>query len=190
MPSVQKEGVMPGFVNRFKAAAAEVERARQAEFERLVAVPPAADLAADLMPAFGPHGAKRGKPLTKDDIAGWMIRDYRLGFRERALCLTKLSGPIAEALQVLAHAELVYVTTHSEAPDNWRATSLGLASLANGTYRQRISERTDAAPAVAADPPGRQSTAERLQELQTLRAANVISEGEYSAKRAQIINDL
>jgi hypothetical protein len=67
---------------------------------------------------------------------------------------------------------------------------LGLASLANGTYRQRISERTGAAPAVAADPPGPQSTAERLQELQTLRAANVISEGEYSAKRAQIINDL
>jgi hypothetical protein len=184
---------MPGFAKKFKAVSAEVKRARQAEFERLIAVPPAADLAADLLPAFGPHGAKRGKPLTADDLAGWMIRDYRLNFRERALCLVKLGGPIAEALQVLAHAELVHVTSRGEAPDNWRATSLGLASLANGTYRQRISERNGAAPtspAASAETQPRQSTAERLQQLQNLRAANAISESEYSAKRAQIISEL
>ena len=177
---------MPGFGKKLKALTDEVKRARQAEFERLVAVPPAADLAAELMPAFGPHGPKRGKPLTIDDVAGWMIRDYRLNFRERALCLTKLSGPIAEALQVLAHAELVYVTTDGDAPDHWRATNVGLASLANGTYRQRISERNSSATAA----PPHQSTVERLQELETLRAADVISESEYHAKRAQIISEI
>jgi hypothetical protein len=189
-PEKREEGVMPGFVKRFKAATAEVKRARQVEFERLVAMPPAAELAAQLLPAFGPHGAKGGKPLTTDDLANWMIRDYRLNFRERALFLTKLGGPIAEALRVLAHAELVCVTKRSEAPDNWRATKLGLESLARGTYRQRISERNGAAPMAAAGAPPRQSTAARLQELQALRAADAISESEYSAKRAQIISEL
>jgi pyruvate/2-oxoglutarate dehydrogenase complex dihydrolipoamide acyltransferase (E2) component len=43
------------------------------------------------------------------------------------------------------------------------------------------------APAVAAP---QMSTAQRLQELETLRATAAISEDEYNAKRQQIINDL
>jgi len=42
---------------------------------------------------------------------------------------------------------------------------------------------------VAVTPP-RQSTAQRLQELETVRATGAVSEAEYSAKREQIINEI
>jgi hypothetical protein len=49
------------------------------------------------------------------------------------------------------------------------------------------------APAPAAPPvgaPPTPSTAQRLQEIETLRAMGTISEDEYAAKRAQIIAEL
>ena len=93
-----------------------------------------------------------------------------------------------EALQVLEHAELVYLTVESEGPDNWRATRSGLAALAGGSnvVTQRITERTSAAPV---SPPA-QSTAHRLQELEGLRATGVISQAEYTAKRERIIDEI
>ncbi|MGB8407316.1 MAG: SHOCT domain-containing protein, partial [Mycobacterium sp.] len=45
-----------------------------------------------------------------------------------------------------------------------------------------------AAPAAPAAPAP--SAAQRLQELETLHATGTISEGEYAAKRAQIIAEL
>jgi hypothetical protein len=47
--------------------------------------------------------------------------------------------------------------------------------------RQRIAQRNGAAPA---------STTQRLQELESLRASGVISEVEYTAKRAQIVSEI
>jgi hypothetical protein len=97
----------------------------------------------------------------------------------------RLEAPVREALQVLEHAELVYITVREESADNWRATRLGLEALRGGyeVVRQRIKERTGGgAPAPSA--------AQRLDELETLRSAGVISEAEYSAKRQQIINEI
>jgi len=98
-------------------------------------------------------------------------------------------------VQLLEHAGLVYVHSISDEGDRcWSATQLGLAALASGDYRQRIQDRTGAAPAPAVPPPAatpaQVSIAQRLQELQTLRATGAISEAEYTAKREQIINDI
>lgn len=58
--------------------------------------------------------------------------------------------------------------------------------------KQRIENGTGAAPAVA--PPATTSTrlptAQRLQELEALRATGAISDAEYLAKRKQIIDEL
>ncbi|MCW2626682.1 MAG: hypothetical protein QOF66_3853 [Mycobacterium sp.] len=47
---------------------------------------------------------------------------------------------------------------------------------------------TGVAPAAVTPP--RQSTAQHLQELETVRATGAVSEAEYSAKREQIINEI
>jgi hypothetical protein len=48
-----------------------------------------------------------------------------------------------------------------------------------------------APPAPAAPPPPPElTTAQRLQELETLRATGAISDDEYNAKRQQILTDL
>jgi hypothetical protein len=185
---------VPLFKKSFKTAFAEVNAAEEAEFQRVMALPPAADLAADLMEAFGPDGPKRGKPLTLYDLVDWMLGRYDFSSRrQRVLCSTRLrrnSSPIREALQVLEHAELVYLTIRTDSADNWRATSLGLADLASGkdAVRHRISQRSGSAPAPVTQP--RQSTAARLGEVEALRAAGAISETEYAAKREQIINEI
>ena len=64
----------------------------------------------------------------------------------------------------------------------------------NGAGRATAAEREPAAaPAAAAPvvpPAPAPSTAQRLQEIETLRAMGTISEAEYTAKRAQIIAEL
>jgi hypothetical protein len=53
----------------------------QAELERLMASP--ADLATELMPAFGPDGLKRGdKPLEKAHLMKWLMDQYELSIKE------------------------------------------------------------------------------------------------------------
>lgn len=177
---------MPLFKTNLKAAWAEGKRAAEAELERALPLQSAADLAAPLMQAFGSDGPKRGKPLTQHDLVGWMLSQYEFSSRAlKALAYQKLEAPIREALQVLEHAEFVYITVDSERPDKWTATSSGLAALARGkdVVRQHISERTGAVP-----PP--KPIAERLQELDNLRSTGVISEAEYTSKRGQIIDEL
>jgi hypothetical protein len=56
-----------------------------------------------------------------------------------------LHGPMREALQLLEHAELIYISEMESVPSaRWRATRLGLAVLASGktAVRQRIKDRT------------------------------------------------
>jgi hypothetical protein len=101
------------------------------------------------------------------------------------LAYQKIDAAIREALQVLEHAELVYITVDSDRPDKWTATGAGLAALARGkdVVRQHITER-----ARTASPP--KPIAERLQELDNLRSTGVISEAEYNTKRGQIIDEI
>jgi hypothetical protein len=64
--------------------------------------------------------------------------------------------------------------------------------------RAAAAQQTPATPAPAAAVPGaapysappEPTTAQRLQELETLRATGSISDNEYNAKRQQILSDL
>lgn len=135
---------MPLFRTSFAKARAESQHALEAELQRVVVVPPTAELAAELMPAFGPDGPRRGKSLTHRELIKWMARNFDFKSRaHRLLGSEKLRDPILEALQVLEHAELVRITVDSDRADNWRATRSGLAALAGGkdVVRQRITMR-------------------------------------------------
>jgi hypothetical protein len=151
----------------------------------LVSVP-GEDLAAVLMTAFGDDN-----DLTEAELVKWLCRKYP----NLAGNTGRLETPVREALQVLEHAELIYVSKMWDAHPYFRATRLGLLTLDQGdaSVRQCIEDRIAApAPAVGAPAgtPPWQSTAQRLQELEALRATGAISNVEYSAKREQVINDI
>jgi hypothetical protein len=120
----------------------------QPMIEWVTNVPPA-DLAAELLAAFGAGGPKSsyGDFLTSGDLVDWLFHGHpKPGNSVKA----QLLRPITEAMQLLEHAELVYVfvmwdftVTHS-GNAGWTATRLGWALLANGkdAVRQRIWDRT------------------------------------------------
>ena len=170
--------------SNYKKGLAESKHALEAELQSVMALPPVADLAAELMPAFRPDGPKPGKSLTLHQLVKWKLGQYEFSSKGlRIIAYGKLETPVREALQVLEHAELVYVTVKAESADNWQATKLGLDALRGGndTVMQRITERTGGSPA---------PIAQRLQELERLRTSGVISEAEYATKRQQIINEI
>ena len=183
--SVERSAV-PLFKTNLKTAWAEGKRSAEAEIERVMPMQSAAHLAAPLMQAFGSDGPKRGKSLTQHDLVKWMLSQYEFSSRAlKALAYQKIDAAIREALQVLEHAELVYISVDSDQPDKWTATGAGLAALARGkdVVRQHITERTG-----TASPP--KPIDERLQELDNLRSTGVISEAEYNTKRGQIIDEI
>ena len=183
---------MPLFKKSFKEAWAEASADQDAEFANVMDFPPVPEIATELMAAFGPGGPKRGKPLTYDDLAKWWLDRYEFADRrQRVVCSARLrrggGGPIREALQVLEHAELVYLTVRTDREDIWTATNLGLSALADG--KEAVADRVGrrGAGPVAAQP---KSVAERLQELESLRNAGAISDTEYAAKREHIIGEI
>jgi hypothetical protein len=128
---------MPLF--RKKDHTAEDEAART-HFEQLMALSPA-DLAAELMPAFGPDGPRHGKNLNILQPVSWLLRGHRGagGVSDRR----QLVAAVREAAQVLEHAELVQARHlgGQSGGSLWNATRLGAAALANADYRQHIKDR-------------------------------------------------
>jgi hypothetical protein len=114
--------------------------AGRVEFERLMALSPA-DLAAELMPAFGPDGPRHGKDLSSVKLVQWLFRGVR-GVGGVSHPGIKLDAAVQEAMQVLEHAELVRGIKLRDGGRRWNATRLGEAALANGEVRQRIDDRT------------------------------------------------
>ena len=110
----------------------------------IIAAPPA-ELAAELMSAFGPETPRRVPWLVSSDFEEWMFRGYpeRTGL---ILPARPVVEPILEAIQLLEHAELVFVRyiSTTDGGRSWNATRLGLATLAEGkaAVRQRIKDRT------------------------------------------------
>ena len=189
---------MPTFREKFKAA----QGVRLAKAEAFMALS-LEDLAVELMPAFGPGGPanvvfRRG--ADREQLVSWLrsTQEVGLGFKQMSLLRTRVS----EAVQLLENAGLVYVHSITHGSENgpstryWRATEAGMAALASGrdAVRQRINYRTGAASATAVAPtdvaPPRQSSAQRLHELEALRASGAITDAEYTAKRERIIDEL
>lgn len=182
---------MPLFKMGVKEAWAASTAQQEQEFARLMPVPPVPEFAVELMTAFGPGGPKRGKPLTERDLTEWWVDRHEFtSRRQRVLCMGMLRrgrAPFREALQVLEHAELVYLTVRTDREDIWTATNLGLSALADG--RDAVADlvgRRGAGP-VATQP---KSVADRLHELESLRSAGAITDAEYAAKREHIIGEL
>jgi hypothetical protein len=130
-------------------------------------------------------------------VSGLMPATFTVAEDNRSYDLTGQAGPLMEILQVL------------------KANNIGLNNMidlrSNPAARQQVqaivrraaAQQTPAAPAQAAPatPPGdpsgasfpsatEPSTAQRLQELETLRATGAISDDEYASKRQQIISEL
>ena len=116
------------------------DEAGRVHFERLMALSPA-ELAAELMPAFGPDGPAHGKNLSSVKLVQWLLTGIR-GIGGVSHPGTKLNAAVLEALQVLEHAELVRVIQLRDTGRRWNATRLGEAALANGDVVQRIEDRT------------------------------------------------
>ncbi|MDH6197910.1 hypothetical protein M2272_004566 [Mycobacterium frederiksbergense] len=129
-------------------------------------------------------------------VSGLMPATFTIAEENKTYDLTGQSGPLMEILQIL------------------KANGIGINNMldlrANPAVREQVQSvvrRTAAqqaqassvptpsepmAPAVSVPliAPPAPSTAQRLQELETLRATGAVSEDEYTAKRQQIIADL
>ncbi|MEZ0349249.1 hypothetical protein [Mycobacterium sp. pR1184] len=114
--------------------------AAQSDFESLMVLAPA-DLAAELMSAFGPDGPRHGKDVHTLHLVSWLLRRHR-GANKMSRPAEQLYAVVGEAMQVLEHAELVRVTQRGDRSSHWNATRSGTAALADGTVRQQIEVRT------------------------------------------------
>jgi hypothetical protein len=136
----------------FEPSAAELAVARPL-IDWLNESPPA-EVATELMAAFGPGGPTNGAGLTRDKLVEWMFRAYpKPGapgngmFSVNTAAQYPVGRPVLEALQLLEHAELVMYDhwfDHNYPQLTWLATRLGLSTLAAGkdAVRQRIADRT------------------------------------------------
>jgi hypothetical protein len=99
----------------------------------LVSVPPE-DLARVLLPAF-----LEGKDLSEAKLVRWLHRQYPDAAGGDTAWLER---PVRESLQVLEHAELVYIAWF-DSPPRWRITRLGMLCLNEGedSVRQCIEDR-------------------------------------------------
>jgi len=116
---------------------------------------PPAEVAVELMAAFGPGGAGTGETgVSRDKLIAWLFREYPKPGAPGGGILTvntaasyPVAKPVSEALQLLEHSELVMFDPWFDQnyPQlAWLATRLGLTALSSGkaAVRQRIADRT------------------------------------------------
>ena len=111
----------------------------------LVSVPPEG-LAGVLMPAF-----LDGKDVGEAKLVSWLHRQHPTVADGDVRWLER---PVREALQVLEHAELIYLSRWSDSPPQWRITRLGTLCLNEGedAVRQCIEDRIAPPRGTVADP--------------------------------------
>ncbi|MCX8563465.1 SHOCT domain-containing protein [Mycolicibacterium mucogenicum] len=108
----------------------------------------------------------------------------------RTYDLTGRAGPIMDILQILK-VNGVPLEGIADLRSNpaVRQRVMDVVRRATAAEREPAGAPAAAAPPVVPQPPA-PSTAQRLQEIETLRAMGTISDAEYTAKRAQIIAEL
>lgn len=107
----------------------------------------------------------------------------------RTYDLTGRSGPIMAILQILK-ANGVTLECMADLRSNPAVRQQVMDVVRRATAAEREPAAAPAAAAPVVPPAPAPSTAQRLQEIETLRAMGTISEAEYTAKRAQIIAEL
>jgi hypothetical protein len=122
----------PLFGNKEEKAAQQA--AAIAEIERLCGLP-VADLAAEILPAWGPNGARRllGNSPGSLQIVAWLVADY-----PRKPSIKPLLEPVKEAIQALEHAGLLLRKIIGDGGSTVDLTRLGETALAEGTVRQHL----------------------------------------------------
>ncbi|MFV8242537.1 SHOCT domain-containing protein [Mycolicibacterium peregrinum] len=126
-------------------------------------------------------------------VSGLMPATFTIAEENKTYDLTGQSGPLMEILQILkshgiAINNMVDLRTNPAAREQVQAVvRRAAAQQAPATAPAPSAAAPAAAPFLAPPAP---STAQRLQELETLRATGAVSEEEYAAKRQQIISDL
>jgi hypothetical protein len=119
------------------------EAAAQAEFERLNGLS-VDDLAAELLPAFGPGQKRPAQSMVGACL--WLACSFPGGKKY----MLDLKRPVQEAIQALEHAGLLTgrVRSGSSAQTILSITRLGETALADADIRRYLS----AGPTVTADP--------------------------------------
>lgn len=125
-------------------------------------------------------------------VSGLMPATFTLAADNRTYDLTGQSGPLMEILQILK-ANGIGIDNMVDLRANPAVREQVQAVVRRAVTQQTASAPPAAAPAPSSAPflaPPAPSTAQRLQELETLRATGAISDDEYTAKRQQIIAEL
>jgi hypothetical protein len=115
-----------------------------ADVERIRVMPPA-ELAATIMPVFGPYGPPIRKlwwgagGIEVLQICDWLMRDHKRGCRQRS----RLRNAVTGALHVLVEAGLIENTRRwarrpGAVAATLRPTALGQAALREGTVRKHL----------------------------------------------------
>lgn len=126
-------------------------------------------------------------------VSGLMPATFTIAEDNKTYDLTGQSGPLMEILQILkAHGigidNMIDLRANPAVREQVQAVVRRAAAQQAPTTSVAASE--PGAPSAPFLAPPAPSTAQRLQELETLRATGAISEDEYTAKRQQIIADL
>jgi hypothetical protein len=124
-------------------------------------------------------------------VGGMMPATFTIAEDNKTYDLSGQAGPLMEILQILK-ANGISLNNMIDLRSNPAARAQVQAVVRRAAAAQQR-PATPAAAVPGAAPysaPPEPTTAQRLQELETLRATGSISDNEYNAKRQQILSDL
>jgi hypothetical protein len=125
-------------------------------------------------------------------VSGLMPATFTIAEDNQSYDLTGQTGPLMEILQILK-GHNIGMNNMIDLQSN-PAARQQVQAVVRRAAAQKAPPAPAASPSLAAVAPAfmapQPSTAQRLQELETLRATGAISESEYTVKRQQIIADL
>jgi len=125
-------------------------------------------------------------------VGGLMPATFTIAEDNKTYDLSGQAGPLMEILQILK-ANGISMNNMIDLRSNPAARPQVQAVVRRAAAGQQAPAAAPAAPYMAPSappPPPEPTTAQRLQELETLRATGAISDDEYNAKRQQILTDL
>jgi hypothetical protein len=118
-----------------------------------------------------------------------MPANFTIAEDNKTYDLSGQAGPLMEILQILK-ANGIGLNNMIDLRSNPAARAHVQAVVRRAAAAQQAPAAAAAAPAAPYAAPPEPTTAQRLQELETLRATGAISDDEYNAKRQQILSDL
>ena len=122
-------------------------------------------------------------------VSGVMPANFTIAEDNRTYDLSGQTGPLMEILQILK-ANGIGLNNMIDLRSNPAARAQVQAVVRRAAAAQPAPAAPAGAPAGAPVAPPEPTTAQRLQQLETLRATGAISDDEYNSKRQQILADL